>query len=147
MSNREAQELERAERLAKARHLAKAWAYWCLRTHFGDIGGKPPRAKLGGMDRRYRSPPQWHPPEPRLPEPDENVGMAVQRAFIQLPAVYRKALRSEFCLKPWIIPTADTDVDVWLARKARVSIGAYQATVSRSLLALSNQMARQGTWA
>ena len=136
----------RNETLGAARQAAQAWGYWCWYTHWGENGGKPPRIASGGQDRRYRSPPQWHPAEPRLPEADENLGLAVQRAFIRLPTIYRGCLKAEFCLKPWIIPFSDHDLETVLARKARVSIGAYRVTVDRSLLALAHVMQRHGLW-
>lgn len=136
----------RSETLAQARSLATAWAWWCLHCQWGEKGGKPPQIASGGVDRHYRSPPQWHPQEPKLPEADENAGMAVQRAFIRLPQVYRRALRAEFCDRPWLVPFSEHDVETVCARKARVSIGAYRLTVDRSLLALANVMKRAGLW-
>ena len=137
---------DRGETIKEVRRAAQAWGWWCVHASWGERGGKPPRIDCGGMERRYRSPPQWYPSEPRLPEADENTGMAVQRAYIRLPQVYRGVLRTEFCQRPWIIPYAEHDLDTVLARKAKVSIGAYQVTVIRSLLALYAVMKRLGVW-
>lgn len=136
----------RAETIQAARALAKAWGWWCVRCQWGEKGGKPPRIATGGVDRHYRSPPQWHPPEPKLPEADENVGMAVQLAMVDLPEIFRRPLQVEFCMRPWIIPFSEHDLETVLARKARVSIGAYRVTVGRSLIALANVMKRRGSW-
>lgn len=136
----------RSETLQQARQLAKAWGWWCIRCQWGEKGGKPPRIASGGQERRYRTPPQWHPPEPKLPEADENTGMAVQKSFIHLPQLFRQALRVEFCERPWLIVFSEHDLETVLARRARVSIGAYRVAVDRSLLALANVMKRRGTW-
>ena len=137
---------DQSETVIAARRAAQAWGWWCIHASWGEKGGKPPVIACGGVDRRYRSPPQWYPSEPRLPEADENTGMAVQRAYVRLPQLYRGVLRAEFCQRPWIIPYQDQDLEVVLARKARVSIGAYQVTVTRSLLALHNIMKKLGIW-
>lgn len=136
--------IRRTETLAEARRLCAAWAYWCLRTNIKT--GYEPFMSTGGIERYYRTPPQWHPPEPKLPEADENVGLAVQRAFIHLPQLYRGILRAEFCLRPWIIGLHEGEIDTHVARRARVSIGAYSITLDRALLAMANQMKQKGTW-
>lgn len=147
MSNRDEQAaLARAMKLAQARRLCVAWAYWCIYGNLGQRGGRRPYLDTGGIEKRYRAPPQWHPPLPRMPEADENVGMAVQRAFIRLPKVYRLTLRAEFCVRPWLIAMDEAELAVATARRARVSIGAYQVTVNRALLALANVMKHMGTW-
>lgn len=140
----------RAETLQQARRLAQAWGWWCVRSkspldRSGIVSGG---VACGGMDRRYQHPQRnhWHPPEPKLPEADENTGLAVQKSFIRLPEVFRNALRVEFCERPWLIVFTDHDLETVLARKARVSIGSYRVTVDRSLLALANVMKRRGEW-
>lgn len=138
----------RAETLQQARRLAQAWGWWCVRCRWGEVGGKPPRIASGGVDRRFTHPQRnhWHPPEPKLPEADENTGLAVQKSFIRLPEVFRNALLVEFCERPWLIVFTDHDLETVLARKARVSIGSYRVTVDRSLFALANLMKQAGTW-
>lgn len=141
----EAAQLRRADTLARARRLCNDWAYWCLRTNVRT--GYEPTMSTGGIEKNYRAPPQWHPAEPRLPDADENVGLAVQRAYIHLPdKPYRRILRAHFCLRPWIIGLEDGEKDVATARRATVSLGAYEVTLTRALLALANVMKRMGTW-
>jgi hypothetical protein len=82
-----------------------------------------------------------------MPEADENIGLAVQRAFIRLPLrPYRSILIAEYCLKPWMIGLKDGEIEVMAARKARVSVGAYDLTLERAHLALANVMKQMGTW-
>lgn len=148
MSSRDEEaQIRRAARLAQARRLASDWAYWCHFGKPGDRGGRRPYLDTGGIEKRYRAPPQWHPAMPRMPEADENVGIAVQRAFIRLPShPYRSILRAEFCVRPWIIALDPDELNEAIARKARISIGSYQLTLDRALLALANVMKRMGTW-
>lgn len=147
MSNRDEQAaIARAMKLAQARRLCSAWAYWCIYGRIGERGGRKPELHTGGIENRYRAPPQWHPPAPRMPEADENVGLAVQRAFIRLPQVYRLTLKAEFHARPWMIAMDEAELAVAVARRARVSVGAYQVTVNRALLALANVMKHMGTW-
>lgn len=136
----------RALTLATTRRLCSAWGYWCFYGRLGEIGGRPPIINTGGIEKQYKTPPQWHPPEPRMPEADENVGLAVQRGYIRLPLVFRGVLRAEFCVRPWVIPLRDGDLETLIARKARVSVGAYELTLERALLALANVMKRHGLW-
>ena len=137
--------LIRTETLARAHDLASAWGYWCYRTNIRT--GYEPTMSTGGIERRYKTPPQWHPPEPRPPEADENTGLAVQKAFIHLPQYpYRSILIAEFCLRPWIVPIKEGEVEYFVSRKARVSLGAYAITLDRALLALANVMKRRGLW-
>lgn len=144
----------RAVLLSEARRLASAWGYWCTYAQWGELAGRKPRLKCGGLERRYKCPPQWNPPEPKMPEADENAGMAVQRAMVAvdrrgiflLPGIYRKILQAEYCYRPWYIGLKEGEVEVAAARKARVSVGAYDVTLSRALLALANVMKRKGLW-
>lgn len=137
--------LTRTVTLAAARRLCVAWAYWCWRTHART--GYEPFMSTGGIERFYRTPPQWDPPEPRLPDADENTGLAVQKAYIHLPErPYRLVLRAEFCARPWIIGLTEEEIESSIARRARVSIGAYDLTLERALLALVNVMKRKGLW-
>lgn len=136
--------LVRVDVLATARRLANEWGYWCFRTNIRT--GYEPYMSTGGVERYYKVPPQWHPPEPKLPEANEISGLAVQRAFIHLPQLYRNVLRVEFCLRPWIIGMREGEIETTIARKARVSVGAYAITLDRSLLALANVMKRRGLW-
>lgn len=146
-SHDEEVQVRRAARLAQARDHAAAWAYWCLYGRIGERGGCRPNLDTGGMERHYRAPPQWHPPGPRMPEADENLGIAVQRAYIRLPdKPYRKIIRAEFCVRPFIIALDPVELDSYIARKARVSIGSYDVTLDRALLALANVMKQMGTW-
>lgn len=140
--------LRRVELLARARTICAAWAYWCFYGQWGDPSGRKPfqDGVCGGPERRYRAPPMWHPPEPTREEADENLGIAVQRAYVRLPQIYRNLLRAEFCAKPWTIALTPRELDVIIARKAKVSVGAYDITLDRSLLALVNVMRRLGTW-
>jgi hypothetical protein len=142
--------VRRATTLAQARRLCSAWAYWCMYGRIGDIGGRWPDTHSGGIEKRYKAPPQWHPPGPRLPEADENVGLAVQRAFIEVPDVqgfrYRTILRVEFCVRPWLIGTKDGEIESLVARKARVSTGAYDMMVEKAMMSLVNVMKRKGSW-
>lgn len=138
--------LERSERLATARRLATDWGYWCVYGMWGGKTGRKPRLDSAAWQREYRPPPQWHPPEPRLPEANEPVGLAVQKAYSALPMVWRRALAAEFCFRPWVVPIKDGELEVLVARRARVSVGAYQVTVERALLALANMMKRRGLW-
>lgn len=136
--------------LSTARRLASEWGYWCFYGRLGDVGGRRPHLHASGMERRYRSPPQWHPPEPRMPEADENVGIAVQRAFIRLPEArgfpFRSIIRAEFCVRPWVVALDVGELEVAIARKAGVSIGAYDQTLERALLSLANLLKRHGGW-
>ena len=147
MSNRDEETaILRAETLHRARELCKAWAYWTLRTNIRT--GYEPYLSTGGIERYYAHPQRnhWNPPEPKLPAADENSGLAVQRAFIYLPQLYRNILRAEFCMKPWIIQMREGELDAAIARKARVSQGAYQVTLQRGLLSLANRMKLMGAW-
>lgn len=130
--------------LAEARRLCGEWGYWCYRTQIRT--GYEPTMSTGGIERQYRSPPQWHPAEPRMPEPNEISGLDVQRAFIDLPKLYRGILRAEYCLRPWIVPVKDGELEVMVARYARISLGAYGVTLERALLALANVMKRKNLW-
>jgi hypothetical protein len=149
-SHEEEQQIRRAATLAQARDHAVAWAYWCYRGLLGERGGRWPQLNTGGMEKRYRAPPQWHPPGPRMPDADENLGIAVQRAFIRLPdsapCHFRKILKAEYCVRPFIVALDQAELDNYIARKARVSIGAYDVTLDRALLALANVMKRMGSW-
>jgi hypothetical protein len=139
--------LRRTVTLAEARRICTAWAYWGLRTNIRT--GYEPFMNTGGIDRYYANKARWQyeTPQPRLPEADENVGLAVQRAFIELPErPYRLILRTEFCVRPWIVPLKDGEVEAMIARRARVSVGAYGITLDRALLALANVMKRKGLW-
>lgn len=136
--------LVRTETLAATRRLVSAWAYWCYRTSIRT--GYEPFMSTGGVERWYKTPPQWHPPEAKMPEADENMGLAVQKAYIHLPQLYRNVLRAEFCLRPWIICLSQAEIAPMVARKARVSVGAYDITLDRALLALANVMKRRGLW-
>lgn len=142
--------IERTLILAQARRLCKTWAYWCYYGKPGDKGGRWPELHSGGIEKHYRAPPQWHPPGPRLPEADENTGLAVQKAFIHVPDApgfhYRTILRVEFCARPWIIGTTDGEIEEAIARRARVSIGSYEKTLERALLSLVKVMKRRGLW-
>lgn len=144
LADEEAQ-LIRAETLARAHQACKDWAYWTLRTNIRT--GYEPTMSTGGIEKNYKSPPQWYPPEPRLPDANEVVGLAVQRAYARLPeSPYRKILRAQFCLRPWIVGLDEGEKAESTARRARVSIGAYDVTLQRALLALANVMKRMGTW-
>jgi hypothetical protein len=137
--------LQRVETLATARRLASEWGYWCYRTNVRT--GYEPTINTGGIEKNYKAPPQWHPAEPRPPEANEISGLAVQRAFIRLPQhPYRSILTAEYCMRPWIVPLKEGEVEYWCSRKARVSIGAYDITLDRALLALANVMKRMGMW-
>jgi hypothetical protein len=138
--------VRRATILAQARHFCKAWAYWCMRTNIRT--GYEPFMNTGGIDRYYQNRARWQyeTPPPKLPEADENTGLAVQRAFIHLPQLYRNMLRAEFCVRPWVIGLREGEVETAIARKARVSVGAYSITLDRSLLALANVMKQKGLW-
>lgn len=138
--------LRRALRLSQARDLCKAWGYWCFYGQWGEQAGQRPRAAHGGMDRRYKAPPQWYPAEPKFPEADENAGLKVQRGFVHLPQLYRNILRAEFCVRPWVIGTTQGEIEYLIARKARVSVGAYDKTLDRALLALANILKFKGLW-
>lgn len=82
-----------------------------------------------------------------MPEADEISGLAVQRAYIRLPRdPYRNILAAEFCMRPWVIAIDEHELAVKVARKARVSKGAYDLTLERALLALANVMKRMGNW-
>lgn len=141
--------VRRASRIAQARRLCQEWGYWCVYGQWGGRGGRRPflHGACGGIDRRYKAPPQWETPIPRMPEANEPVGMDVQRAFIQLPRnPYRNVLIAEFCMRPWLIPLEPGHVESAIARRARVSVGAYGLTLERALLALANVMKRMGSW-
>lgn len=138
--------LQRAVTLGEARRLAVDWGYWCVYGRWGGQDGSKPRLQAGGPERRYDAPPQFHPPEPAIPEANEIHGLAVQRAFVRLPKLYRGVLSAEFVHRPWIVPLKEGEVEAFVARRARVSIGAYGVTLERSLLALANVMKRIGTW-
>ena len=143
----EGQAILRAQTLHTARELCIAWAYWCIYCRGGQPTGWWPGMDNGGADRRYRAPPQWYPQGPRMPEADENAGLAVQRAYIHLPeSLYRKILRVEFCFCSWVLEAKEGEADVYVARRARVSLGAYQITLERALFALVNVMKRRGLW-
>lgn len=132
--------------LLEIRRLCSDWAYWCHYGSPGERGGRKPSLHTGGIEKRYRAPPQWHPPAPRMPEANENVGLAVQRAYIRLPqSPYRNIIRAEFCIRPWVIALSTNELNQILARKARISSGAYQITLDRALLALASTMRRMGT--
>jgi hypothetical protein len=137
--------LLRAETLATARRLASDWGYWCFRTNVRT--GYEPFISTGGIERYYKAPWQWDTPPPRMPEANEISGLAVQKAFIHLPErPYRAILRAEFCVRPWIVPLKEGEVEVFISRRAKVSIGAYTVTLERALLALANVMKRRGLW-
>lgn len=138
--------LERAQRLATARAYASAWGYWCVYGMWGGKTGRKPRLDSAAWQREYRPPPQWHPPEPRMPEADEPTGVAVQKAYAVLPQVYRRALAAEFVARPFIVPLKEGELEVIVARRARVSVGSYAITIERALLALANVMKRRGLW-
>jgi hypothetical protein len=141
----EAAAVERATTLAAARRLCSEWAYWALRTNIRT--GYEPFMSTGGIERYYRAPWQWDTPPPRMPEANEISGLAVQRAFIRLPdRPYRSILRAEFCVRPFIVPLKEGELEAFIARRARVSQGAYNLTLERALLALANVMKRQGSW-
>jgi hypothetical protein len=145
----EARLLLRADTLARARRLATDWGYWCAYGQWGAKAGQRPLVTgvHGGLERRYKSPPQWHPPEPKFPEANELAGLAVQRAFVKLPQYpYRSTLIAEFYMRPWVIGMDEQELAAAVARKARVSIGAYPITLDRALLALANVMKRMGSW-
>jgi hypothetical protein len=78
-----------------------------------------------------------------MPEANEISGLAVQLAFVRLPEVYRRVLMAEYCYRPWLLPV---NVEQAAARKARLSIGSYEVTLTRALLALVNVMKRRGSW-
>lgn len=136
--------IERAERIASARRLASEWGYWCVYGMWGGRSGRPPADAMDTLDRRYRPPPCWHPPEPAMPEANEPVGLAVQKAFAELPEVYRRPLEVEFCVRPWVVPLKEGEMDLMVARRARLSVGAYRVTLERALLAMVNVMKRKG---
>lgn len=140
-------QLRRTLTIAEARRLCTAWAYWTLRTDTRT--GYEPFMNTGGIDRYYQNRARWQyeTPPPRMPEADENVGLAVQKAYIHLPErPYRIILRAEFCVRPWIVPLKEGEVEAMIARRARVSIGAYDVTLERALLALANVMKRNMLW-
>lgn len=141
--------VRRAMTLADARRLCAEWGYWCSYGAWGDAAGRKPFAAgaMGGPERRYKSPQPWNPPEPRFPEANEISGMAVQKAYMRLPErPYRIILRAEYCFRPWIVPLKEGEVESLIARRARVSIGSYDITLERALLALANVMKRNGLW-
>jgi hypothetical protein len=45
-----------------------------------------------------------------------------------------------------LVPLKEGEMEVFLARKAKVSIGAYNVTLERAMLALANVMKRHGLW-
>ncbi len=134
--------LARAERLATARRLASDWGYWCVYGMWGSRAGRKPKVATGTLERRYKAPPMWHPPEPAMPEANEPVGIAVQKAFALLPEVYRRPLVAEFCIRPWVVALKEGELEVILARKAKLSVGSYGITLDRALLALHNVLKR-----
>lgn len=137
--------LARAITLAEARRLATDWGYWCFRTNVRT--GYEPFMNTGGVERQYKPKWQWDTPPPRMPEANEISGLAVQKAFIDLPdRPYRSVLRAEFCVRPWIVPLKEGEVEAFIARRARVSLGAYELTLTRALLALANVMKRKKLW-
>lgn len=137
--------LRRTQTLAQARRLASDWGYWCF--HTATRTGYEPCMSTGGIERQYKAPWQWDTPPPRLPEANEISGLAVQKAFIHLPLrPYRLILAAEFCARPWIVPLKEGEVEQFVARRARVSLGAYGVTLERALLALANVMKRKGLW-
>jgi hypothetical protein len=137
--------IRRAVTLAEVRRLCNDWGYWCAKSNVRT--GYEPFMSTGGVERYYKAPWQWDTPPPRLPEADEIKGLAVQKAYIRLPdRPYRAILRAEFCAKPWLVPLKEGEMEVFLARKAKVSIGAYNVTLERAMLALANVMKRHGLW-
>lgn len=138
--------LRRTLTLAEARRLCTAWAYWTLRTNVRT--GYEPYMNTGGIDRYYQNRARWQyeTPPAKLPEADENTGLAVQRAYVALPEVYRLILRAQYCIRPFIVPLKEGEVEAMIARRARVSVGAYGVTLERALLALANVMKRKGLW-
>lgn len=143
----EAAAVERATTLATARRLCVEWAYWSLRTNIRT--GYEPFMSTGGIERYYNNKARWQyeTPPPRMPEANEISGLAVQCAFIHLPdKPYRSILRAEYCVRPFIVPLKEGELEAFVARRARVSLGAYNLTLERALLALANVMKRQGSW-
>lgn len=138
--------LHRTLVLAETRRLCTEWGYWCVYGMWGDVAGGKPALDTGGVERHYKTPPQWHPAEPKMPEANEISGLYVQKAFVVLPELYRRVLKAEFVVRPWIVPLREGEVEAFVARRARVSIGVYAITLDRSLLALANVMKRKGLW-
>ena len=130
----------RAEELARIRAMGETWGAWCsFRGQYGSPLGRYPREKHGGLERQYRAPPQWHPPEPRPAEPHDPTGLRFQLAFVRLPEIYRRVLVAEFCRRPHLLNKANWEAtNVTCALIARMSPRMYPITVDRALLAIRN---------
>lgn len=136
--------LRRTIMLAEARRLCCIWGYWCARTHV--ITGYEPFMNTGGVERNYKAKWQYDTPEPFPADPNEPLGLDVQKAFAVLPKVYRFALIAEYCFRPWVVVLKPEKIAVLVAKKARLREDNYQLTLERALLALVNVMKRKGLW-
>ena len=136
---------ERQRQLREIRELAANWGLWCIT--FGEMGsslGLSPRLKHGGIERQYRAPPQWHPPQPRGPEPHDPSGLEFQLVFYKLPEVYRRVLRVEFCRRPKLLGQHNWEAtNVTCAVLARISPRLYPIIVDRALFAIRNLLQKK----
>lgn len=112
-------------------HLFSNWARWCK-----DKYHESPRCK--SIEKFYRSPQTWHPPEARDPEIDWISAMAVEKQVTYLRLSENRSFQSYAAmLKGHHVYKAKPEIT---CRKARIRMSDYDVVLKMAQLTVKNRM-------